>query len=623
MLYSTSSSDLPSHDTTKPIHIRPQDYQNVWFWWPQLPVKLQRRQPRSTDGRIPSCRSHTTLLGRQHFSTLLSCRSRVPISSVRHDARCLHLPAITRDKVEISPSNEKGEEDNNEETEHGKELEWEPLSLQIPEEDLRRALQADPGAATHWSHELYRGPKGETVFIHYCTSKATVERELERFLPEKAIGFDIEWVSNSTERAGLKSNVSLLQFACEHHVVLCHIALHKGDEPESLIGPTLRRILESASILKIGVGIRGDCTRVKKWLGIAVKGQFELSNLHKLVKYYGTEPHLIDRHKVALAKQVQEHFALPLSKSEVRYSDWGSRRLNSEQTKYAAADAYAGFRLFDLLERKRLAMDPTPSRPPFAELGLPITPPKSGAKEKKTSVAAEKDDSTVGTAKTLLSRTPPQASHHSGVDTQNQDMPKGTLDQDVTPQTSAPHTEGKPTFVGRLRAMSRSLLGKDENASLEPNPKQCAKPEDGTAGPAQQNGQDKSTPGPSPQHDLATTNAKKRLPHVKTPEVERAEAWVDEYEARALQEPDRKVKATRSQLRAYALWHHEGLSLHQVAAMLRDPPLKDGTVATYIMEAVRIEQQHLRFNRERLEKVYAAVPLQALGLYGSLMSRLG
>jgi exonuclease 3'-5' domain-containing protein 2 len=65
--------------------------------------------------------------------------------------------------------------------------------------------------------------------------------------------------------------------------------------------------------------------------------------------------------------------------------------------------------------------------------------------------------------------------------------------------------------------------------------------------------------------------------------------------------------ATFSVLRVYALWYYNpSLSIPDIASMLRDPPLRNSTVATYIMDSVRLEK--LPFEKERLKKVLQVVP---------------
>lgn len=64
---------------------------------------------------------------------------------------------------------------------------------------------------------------------------------------------------------------------------------------------------------------------------------------------------------------------------------------------------------------------------------------------------------------------------------------------------------------------------------------------------------------------------------------------------------------TFSALRVYALWYYNpSLSIPNIASMLRDPPLRNSTVAAYILDSIRLEK--LPFEKERLRKVLQVVP---------------
>lgn len=261
-------------------------------------------------------------------------------------------------------------------------------SYKIPEELFRAAKEAEPGSdASYWSHSLYRSPpdaEGKVVkpIVHYCRSILTTEKVIKQyFTGEKVIGFDIEWAPNAHKLNKAKKNVSLVQIACESRIALFHIALypipsngkHSENSLVTLVAPSLKRIMEDPEIAKVGVAIKSDCTRLKNYLDIHARGLFELSHLHKLVKFSRSKDvELIDRKLVSLAKQVQEHLHLPLYKGdEVRMLDW-SKPLDSNQVMYAASDSYAGLQLYHTLELKRLALDPVPPRPYFAETNQPI-----------------------------------------------------------------------------------------------------------------------------------------------------------------------------------------------------------------------------------------------------------
>ncbi|KAL9083051.1 MAG: hypothetical protein Q9165_008675 [Trypethelium subeluteriae] len=236
--------------------------------------------------------------------------------------------------------------------------------------ELRRLTYWRRKGGKFWTHEMYRGLNGEEIKIHYCKTRAESERVARLLVNEPILGFDMEWKPRGSR--GIKNNISLIQLACEDEIALFHLALHEGRTVESLLAPTLRKILESPDIIKTGVAIlHADGRRLQRFMRLEPRGLFELSHLHRLVKYYGNWPEKVNKTLVSLAKQVQEHLGKPLFKGRVRTSDW-TKPLNAEQIRYSAADAYAGFRLFHAMEMKRLSMVPVPPRPAFAELDLPI-----------------------------------------------------------------------------------------------------------------------------------------------------------------------------------------------------------------------------------------------------------
>ena len=249
------------------------------------------------------------------------------------------------------------------------------LSYQIPESKLGEAMLASRSTpAAYWRYSLYENERGEKVKVHYCQSKETSERTAQLFLDKEVIGFDIEWKPQAQTTDGIRKNVSLIQIASEERIALFHVARYAmGETADDLLAPTLKKIMESNAITKVGVSIKSDCTRMQKFLGINSRGIFELSHLYKLIKYSAGDIKKIDKKLVALAQQVEEHLQLPLWKGEIRSSDWSkSQSLSYEQIEYAASDSYAGFQLYHMLERKREHLTPMPPRPEHAELNLPI-----------------------------------------------------------------------------------------------------------------------------------------------------------------------------------------------------------------------------------------------------------
>jgi hypothetical protein len=199
-----------------------------------------------------------------------------------------------------------------------------PLGYHIPEARMR-------SPSTYWLYTLYQGPRGEEVKLHYCRSKETSERIARLFLDQEVVGFDLEWKPQASAKEGIRKNVASIQLASEERIALFHLARYgKGDTIDDFVAPSLRKVLESPAITKVGVAIKGDCTRLRRYLGIDSRGLLELSHLYKLVKFSAGDVTKINKSLVSLARQVEEHLRLPLCKGEVRSSDW-SQELTYEQ----------------------------------------------------------------------------------------------------------------------------------------------------------------------------------------------------------------------------------------------------------------------------------------------------
>lgn len=195
-----------------------------------------------------------------------------------------------------------------------------PLGYHIPEAKMRDLMLS---SSAYWQYNLYEGPGGEKVDIHYCKNIETTERVAHLFLGQKVVGFDIEWMPGALAWEGVRRNVALIQLASEERIALFHLArFPKGDPSRDFLAPTLWKILESPEITKVGVSVKADCTRLRRSLGIDPRGLLELSHLYKLVKFSHGDVKKINKVLVSLAQQVQEHLHLPLWKGDVRTSNW-------------------------------------------------------------------------------------------------------------------------------------------------------------------------------------------------------------------------------------------------------------------------------------------------------------
>jgi hypothetical protein len=360
-----------------------------------------------------------------------------------HNNTQLNSPMKPSSDSEYVPSQEREADDvQRPSEEHSNENSVEEhvaLKYQIPEDELRAAMLAPPQTrASYWGAKLYRGPKGQPVSTHYCKSLEVAERVAQKFTKEKVLGFDIEWKPFG-KPSSIKENASLIQLASEDRIALFHISLFAGDTPEQLMPPTLRAVLESADILKVGVAVKGDFGRLQKFFNIQAQGVFELSRLHNLVEYHATEPDKLSNKLYKLAGQVLQHLQLPLYKGEqleddltitasVRESDW-SKPLDLQQIQYAASDAYAGFRLYHMLEWKRKQLRPTPPTRGLCDYdSKPLPRSKAPRKRQK---AGDKSKLGVATTPEQVIR-PLQQSHD-----QIQDLDQGAEEEDDVYETAA------------------------------------------------------------------------------------------------------------------------------------------------------------------------------------------
>ncbi|KAI4654516.1 hypothetical protein J4E81_004494 [Alternaria sp. BMP 2799] len=614
------------------------------------------------------------------------------------------------------------------------------LTYQIPEEKLRAAMLATPQTRdSYWSAKLYQGPDGEAISTHYCKSFDVAERVAKYFLQEKVVGFDIEWKPRGNPYS-IKQNASLIQLACEDRIALFHVSLFSGKTVEQLMPPSLRAVLESPNIYKVGVAIKGDFKRLEKYLNIQSQGVFELSRLHNLVEWYEVEPSKVSNRLVKLASQVLQHLQLPLYKGErlvddpdttssVRESDW-SLSLDLQQIHYAAADAYAGFRLYHMLEWKRTRMKPAP--PPVALCDFDNKPtPRPKVPRKRIKAATKSDDAADVVAKPSIDVTEEQQedeedaegyetateeftdSHEledapnetrkaapvddsnkasaadaavkpdlnsveeSGVSSQKRigrvslswlqntdpgypELPKTSQEEDVGPQSTgsskdevAMQTEKQghgipggeqndsddeypdPELEDALRRMSLDESGKliqdgNDAASEHTRPTPTINQDDlgtqsvlpthlataqasNTAKVGEPSGLkhdsldvvDSAVPTPAPQSNIGLLNESSR-----TPEYNLATTWAQEHLQVTIPSPTSitpsRIRATVTHLRAYHMWHYQKLSVEKMAALLRDPPLSNNTIANYILQAVTLER--LEYEEDSLRSVLLALP---------------
>ncbi|KAK6214610.1 hypothetical protein LQW54_004332, partial [Pestalotiopsis sp. IQ-011] len=200
-------------------------------------------------------------------------------------------------------------------------------------------------------------------------TKAESEVVAQEFLKEAVLGFDMEWTYPEPYSTRLQDKVGMIQIASESKIGLFHIEIHEGQTTDDIIAPSLRKIIESPDIVKVGVKIfmgDADLLRLRIHLKLQSRGAFELSHLYRLITFGPKRPNYLMTYLQALGKQVQEILGLPLNKDpRVRMSNW-NQPLSAEQRVYVADDAYAGLMLYHCMNAKRANMLPVP--PPLPVL---------------------------------------------------------------------------------------------------------------------------------------------------------------------------------------------------------------------------------------------------------------
>ena len=472
-----------------------------------------------------------------------------------------------------------------------------PMMYNISPADRRNAAMASRNSnAAYWSYKLYKDSKGNHPTLHYCTNVKRAEEELQDLLEDKVLGFDLEWEANAKATAGTKKNVSLIQVAGESKIVLLQVAMFTGDTAEELVPKSLRTLLESDAIIKAGVNINGDCRRMHAYLGVEVKGQFELSHLYRVIKHAEGVPRMRNRMLRSMADQVQDILLLPLKKGDERTSAW-SKRLNAQQCEYAGSDAYAGFRLYHELEAKRKALRPPPRRPAFYELRAPLIF-ADGQVAPAPSLSTKSRSTTAAAAAGKASEVDEEADEEFYDAVETLDASELDTESEVA---GVPSSEPEVSYPS-LPPLEEAAVSTDDNTTTaeESPPQAFAQPPSET--PTKQ-----TRPSPPASH-----------------EVDLAESWISTWRAAlptATSSTKKQPDIGTATLRAYHLWHEQGLSIKHVAALARDPPLQVQTVASYILQAVK--EGDLPFEAARMREVLETVPRSVHGRYQRIMERLG
>lgn len=169
---------------------------------------------------------------------------------------------------------------------------------------------------------------GEVVVVEEVAKVEEAVRYLEAYA---CLGFDTE--TRPAFRKGEYHAVSLLQLAVHERVYL--FRLNKCGFPASL-----KRLLASDKILKIGVGIRDDIKALQRLSGFVPAAFLDLQTF---VEAYGIE-------EKSFSKLMAIIFQVKISKRQ-RTSNWELPQLTEQQIRYASTDAWGALKMYCELRR--------------------------------------------------------------------------------------------------------------------------------------------------------------------------------------------------------------------------------------------------------------------------------
>lgn len=157
------------------------------------------------------------------------------------------------------------------------------------------------------------------------------EKAVDYLLQFPKVGFDTE--TRPSFQKGQRYKISLMQIATEDACFLFRLN-HIG------FPPSLEMFLESNDTLKIGLSLRDDFGAIRKRTTIEPANFLDLQNF---VGQFGIED-------ASLQKIYAILFHKKISKGQ-RLSNWEADVLSEAQKKYAALDAWACLKIYNLLNQ--------------------------------------------------------------------------------------------------------------------------------------------------------------------------------------------------------------------------------------------------------------------------------
>lgn len=164
-------------------------------------------------------------------------------------------------------------------------------------------------------------------YVHASRDTNIVDAGVDKLRREanvngRVLGLDIEW--EVSREGGPPNPPATIQLAVGNVVVIFHLLHGQRKAPDKLPQP-LAGLLEDPSVVKTGVGIKGDCTRLKRFFGVDVRNVVDLAGLALERKVdIGPRRGLADlcHHLLGRCLQKEQH---------LRLSRWNVAELSEDQ----------------------------------------------------------------------------------------------------------------------------------------------------------------------------------------------------------------------------------------------------------------------------------------------------
>eukprot|EP00112_Aurelia_sp_Birch-Aquarium-sp1_P021840 Seg5975.1 transcript_id=Seg5975.1/GoldUCD/mRNA.D3Y31 product="Werner syndrome ATP-dependent helicase" protein_id=Seg5975.1/GoldUCD/D3Y31 len=171
--------------------------------------------------------------------------------------------------------------------------------------------------------------------IHYIDNKHDCNFICQNIIETKqtACGFDIEWKVSYKAGEGMRDTAVFQICSSEMDCYVFQVSAMNG------FPIALKSLVEDATIIKAGVGIRGDMSKISLEYKLKPDGVADLSTMLNEIKSINENWSLNGMLVHLLKKRLNKD-------PTIRCSNWERYPLTHDQLEYAATDAYASWLLY-------------------------------------------------------------------------------------------------------------------------------------------------------------------------------------------------------------------------------------------------------------------------------------